>query len=596
VSSLTNPRDEYERRLAAARVLEQLGERAHVVFSNLRLAVFALFALIAWAAFVRHTLSGWWLTIPAASFAALAALHAVRLNRLERTRRVVAFYEAGVARIDDRWIGIARDGAVFGRDHPYARDLDIFGAGSLFELLNTTRTETGEFTLASWLGAPADLGEVRERQAAVAELAAKLDFREDLAILGAEAHVARTGALTSWSASAPVGFSAIARVGLSICSAISTLLAIAVFADRLDGIALVVWLLIQSAVAAIWRPRVKVVLGRIGVPARDLALVAMLLARVEREEFSAPRLTALRRNLAASGALPSRRIAQLQRLVSFLDSTSNQIFAPIAAALLVRTHVAAAIDRWHGSYGRHVADWVRVIGELEALTALATFHFEHPADPFPRLSPEGALFRARSLGHPLIPARSTVRNDVALGGDAPHVLVVSGSNMSGKSTLLRAVGVNVVLALAGAPVRAADLELSPLMIGATLRVEDSLQEGRSRFYAEILRIRAIMELTRGPTAVLFLLDEILHGTNSYDRRIGAEAIVRSLVARGAIGFVTTHDLALTELVGTMERLAENVHFEDRLEAGRMTFDYRMRPGIVEHSNALALMRAIGLDV
>src|SRR5581483_5523950 len=177
-----------------------------------------------------------------------------------------------------------------------------------------------------------------------------------------------------------------------------------------------------------------------------------------------------------------------------------------------------------------------------------------------------------------------------------RVIVVSGSNMSGKSTLLRSVGVNVVLALAGAPVRAVRLRLSPLVIGATLKVEDSLQAGHSRFYAEILRIRAIVDRARGPVPLLFLLDEILHGTNSYDRRIGAEAIVRALVDLGAIGLVTTHDLALTELPQQLGPAAVNMHFEDRLEQGRMVFDYRMREGVVEHSNALALMRAVGLEV
>jgi DNA mismatch repair ATPase MutS len=167
--------------------------------------------------------------------------------------------------------------------------------------------------------------------------------------------------------------------------------------------------------------------------------------------------------------------------------------------------------------------------------------------------------------------------------------------MSGKSTLLRTVGVNVVLALAGAPVRAARLRLSPLILGATLRIEDSLQEGHSRFYNEILRLHQIVQAARGPVPLLFLLDEILHGTNSHDRRIGAEAVVRGLVELGAIGLVTTHDLALTELPGRLDR-STNMHFEDRLENGRMVFDYRIRKGVVEHSNAIALMRAIGLEV
>jgi DNA mismatch repair ATPase MutS len=235
------------------------------------------------------------------------------------------------------------------------------------------------------------------------------------------------------------------------------------------------------------------------------------------------------------------------------------------------------------------------VGEIEALAALATFAYERPEDPFPELVETGPVYEADGLGHPLIAATVAVRNDVRLGANGPRVIIVSGSNMSGKSTLLRSVGVSVVLALAGAPVTAARLRVSALSLGATLHIEDSLQAGHSRFFAEILRIRTIADAARGTVPLLFLLDEILHGTNSHDRRIGAEGIVRALVGLGAIGLVTTHDLALTELPAMLGS-AVNMHFEDRLEDGKMIFDYRMRPGVVEHSNALALMRAIGLDV
>jgi DNA mismatch repair ATPase MutS len=286
----------------------------------------------------------------------------------------------------------------------------------------------------------------------------------------------------------------------------------------------------------------------------------------------------------------------LRRLVSWLDSTRNQMFAPIALAILLPQQLAVAIDRWHAAHGPQIIEWLNAIGELEALSAFGTYAFEHPADPFPTLASEGPAFSAEGLGHPLMVEASAVRNDVALGGGSPRILVISGSNMSGKSTLLRSIGVNVVLALAGAPVRASSLHLSPLVIGATLKVEDSLQEGHSRFYAEILRIKSIVDTARGAVPLLFLLDEILHGTNSHDRRIGAEAIVRAIANLGAIGLVTTHDLALTELPAKLGAVAINMHFEDRLENGKMIFDYRMRPGVVEHSNALALMRAIGLEV
>jgi DNA mismatch repair ATPase MutS len=243
-----------------------------------------------------------------------------------------------------------------------------------------------------------------------------------------------------------------------------------------------------------------------------------------------------------------------------------------------------------------VGEWLREVGELEAFSALATFAYERPADPFPELVDEGPVFEAEALGHPLIAPTVAVRNDVTLGGAGPRVLIVSGSNMSGKSTLLRTVGVNTVLALAGAPVCARRLRVSPVVLGATLRINDSLQAGKSRFYAELTRLKQIVDRAGGQPPLLFLLDEILHGTNSHDRRIGAEAILRGLVARGAVGLVTTHDLALAEVAAAMAGRAANVHFEDHLEAGVMTFDYRMKPGVVRKSNALELMRAVGLEV
>ena len=320
-----------------------------------------------------------------------------------------------------------------------------------------------------------------------------------------------------------------------------------------------------------------------------------MLARFERERFDTPLLREIRARLDTEGVPPSKRIARLQRYEELLDWRENQFFAPLAAAVLWTTQLAFAIERWRKITGPHVAEWLRAMGELEALCAFSGYACEHPDDPFPELIDAGAWFEGEGLGHPLLPADRLVRNDVCLGGET-RVLIVSGSNMSGKSTLLRTVGVNAVLALAGAPVRASRLRVSPLTVGASLRVHESLQEGRSRFYGEILRLRQLVELGSGPRPLLFLLDEVLHGTNSHDRQIGATAIVRGFVDRGAIGLVTTHDLALAAMADTLGGRAANVHFEDRLVDGTMIFDYRMKPGVVRSSNALALMRAVGLDV
>jgi len=320
-----------------------------------------------------------------------------------------------------------------------------------------------------------------------------------------------------------------------------------------------------------------------------------VLARLERETFTTARLNELRRRLDTEGVPASRAIGRLHWLVELHDWQHNQFFAPIGAALLWGTHLAWAIEAWRRVHGAHVRSWLRTVGEFEALSSLSAYRFEHPDDVWPEIVEGAATFDGASIGHPLLPAAKMVRNDVHLNGNT-RLLVISGSNMSGKSTLLRTVGINGVLALAGAPVRATRLLMTPLAIGATLRIQDSLQEGRSRFYAEITRIRELADLARGHEPLLFLLDEIFHGTNSHDRLVGATGVLRSLLDRGAIGLITTHDLALTAIADSLSTRAANMHFEDRFEGGEIVFDFRMKPGPVTRSNALALMRSVGLDI
>jgi hypothetical protein len=590
-----DPHAEYERRLADRRARIAALDRINFTISNIRLAIALIGAVVLWMAFVRMAISPAWPLGVWFAYGVLAVIHAKRLQRFERARAAERVYLRGLSRLDDRWAGTGRDGAMFREGHPYAGDLDLFGPASLFELLNTTRTEIGELTLADWLRGPAPLAEVRARQGAIDELRPMLDFKEDVAVLASESPVGRTGPLSAWAGSPAVRFAPALRLALAACALVTIGLIVLVYRDLAAPEWLFAWLFAETGFAAIWRRPFHRVLHGIDTPERDLGLLAGLLARVESESFTSPRLSALHQTLLTAGVPPSKRIAQLRTLVSWLDSTHNMMFAPIAFILLLRQQLAIAIDRWHAAYGPAIGEWLRALGEAEALAALATFAYERPDNPFPELADGGPVYDAEGLGHPLMAAAVAVRNDVRLGDGGPRVILVSGSNMSGKSTLLRSVGVSVVLALAGAPVAARRLRLSPLVLGATLHVEDSLQAGHSRFYAEILRIRAIADAARGPMPLLFLLDEILHGTNSHDRRIGAEGIVRALVGLGAIGLVTTHDLALTELPATLSS-AVNMHFEDRLEHGKMIFDYRMRPGVVEHSNALELMRAIGLDV
>ena len=560
--------------------------------------MFGVFAVLGVLAFDGHV-SWWWIVLPVSAFIVLMAIHQRVLGEIERLTRAAKFYERGLARIDDNWTGTGETGEQFAdKFHPYAEDLDLFGKGSLFELLSTARTRAGEAKLAAWLKSPADVAEIRARQTAVEELRSRLDLREDLALLGAEI---RTGVHTeeveAWGNAAPAFSMKQIRV-LAAFTAITGLLTIAAvvvwitFGVRLPALAAIAFVLFFYAR---YSRTTAAIISAVERPSRDLNLLAGILARLEREPLASPRLVALRAKLDTEGLPPSKQIARLSKLIEILGWAKNQFFAPVAFLLLLPAQIAVAIERWRQTTGAHIGEWLDTVAEIEALNSLASFAYERPDNPFPELVETEACFDGEALGHPLIAASRCIRNDVRMNS-RHQLLIVSGSNMSGKSTLMRTVGVNVVLALAGAPVCASRLRVSPLNIGASIHILDSLQTGASRFYAEITRLKQIVELTNEQLPLLFLLDEILSGTNSHDRRIGAEAVVRSLVKRGAIGLVTTHDLALTRIADDLEERASNVHFEDRLENGKMIFDYRMQPGVVQRSNALELMRAVGIEV
>ena len=598
-----------------------------------RIATF-LSALVLAALAWRDTVSFWWLLAPAAVFLWLVRYHDRILETREQAIRGIGFYERGLARLDDRWIGTGEPGERFRDDsHVYANDLDLFGRGSLFELLSLARTRAGEARLAGWLTTGADAAGSRARQEAVEELASALDLREQLALSGADVRASvDTDRLVDWAESPTPPRTALrAAIWISTAAMLAGIIYLA-FTSEWGPLAAL--LVLHTVVFRRFRDQIHSMLSTrepglaadfvadpLAHRSRDLDTLADLLTSLERATFHGDRLTRLHRTLMSNGVPASRRIRELHRLSEINDSQKNTAALPLAlflygaitgrnwmvglaiavsaVLLLIQPHVALAVDRWRRRHGHDIRIWIDSIAEFEALGSLAAYRYEHADDPFPEIvSPDAgakaAIFDGVQLGHPLLPRASMVRNDVHLAGEA-RLLVVSGSNMSGKSTLLRTVGINAVLALAGAPVRAQSLRLSPLAVGATLRIQDSLLEGRSRFYAEITRIRALSDIASGSVPLLFLLDELFHGTNSHDRVVGAEGVLRSLLDRGAIGLITTHDLALTAIADGLTG-AVNVHFEDWFEDNSIRFDYRMKSGPVTRSNALALMRSVGLDV
>lgn len=590
-----SPADEYRQRREARRADTAAAERRSTRLSWARVAAFALLVAAIWAA-ATHRAPGALVAVPVALFALLVVLHDRADGARRRALRAVQYWEDGLARIEERWVGRGEGGARFyDESHPYARDLDLFGKGSLFELLCTARTRAGEETLARWLLAPASAEEVRARQAAVVELRERLSLREALALAGADVRAeVDPAALSKWGAAPPLlradaPWLAVAALSLGTLAAL-----VAWMAERATWPAVAATAL-GALVMRLYRDRVRAVHAGVDRPGRDLLVLALVVGLFEHERFACARLQALVARLRNQGEPASRRIARLSRLVDWANAQRNQFFAPIGWLLLWPVHFAYAIEGWRARSGVDVARWIEVIGELEALAALAGYAYERPDEPLPEIVEASPRLDAEGLGHPLIRRDRCVRNDLALGGE-PRLFIVSGSNMSGKSTMLRTVGINVVLALAGAPVRARAMRLSPLQVGATLRIQDSLAEGASRFYAEITRLKQLVDLAQRSPPLLFLLDEILAGTNSHDRRIGAEAVVRGLVEHGAVGLLTTHDLALAQMATALGARARNVHFEDKMVDGKLEFDYRMRDGVVQHSNAIALMRAVGLEI
>lgn len=592
------PLSEYVSRRDRWQQEQELLQRKFIRIGNWRLVVGIVAAVLAWLAFGSGLISSWYLVVAVAVFIGLVFWHSRVIRARTLAERALRYYDHALARLHDEWAGKGSAGDNL-RDagHIYAEDLDVFGRGSLFELISTARTSAGEEALAAWLLAPAARETVLERQEAVRELSPRLDFREDMALLGEDIRSqVNAVALANWGSAPVIAFSPFLRLAAPPLALAGLATLIAFFAHALPIFPFAAILACDFLVLYTIRKRVAHVAAAVEIPGQDLLLLSLLLERLEREQFESRLLRRLRSDLDVAGMPASVRIGRLKRWIEWLDSGDHLLLRILRPVVMWQEQAAMAVEAWRRESGPHIGRWIRAVAEFEALSSLATLAFERPDWNFPALlESEEACFDARMLRHPLLPMAKCVPNDVE-AGDGVRLLLVSGSNMSGKSTLLRSVGLNAVLAWAGAPVSAGALRISSLQVAASMRVVDSLQDNRSRFFTEITRIRQIVELTRVSPPVLFLLDELLSGTNSHDRAIGAAGIARALVQAGAIGLITTHDLALANMEQDLSGGVKNVHFEDQIANGEIHFDYKLRPGVVTRSNALELMRIVGLDV
>lgn len=510
-------------------------------------------------------------------------------------------HERHVARISGEWRTFETSLAA-PPHHPFALDLDLVGPTSLLQRIDTTHTKQGENTLLRWLSEPATPAELKRRQDAVGELSENEQFREDLEAAGCIAqHKGKLdeGPFRQFTEQRGLFDERPSLVwiatGLPLITAV--LLALG-WLGLVPGWAPAISVLLQAAVTVftggVVTQRFELVAARRGFAE---ALVQLLRA-TEQAPVQSELLQELRAKLSPGGALPSKQFAGLDRW-SGLSDLRHQVLAhlPINWLLLWDLQVLFQLERWTKRHKKNADALFEAIGAFEALSALATLLAvdDHASVPEITSGSEGPGLSADGLAHPLLPAEARVTNDVCLMG-AGSCLVVTGSNMAGKSTLLRAVGLNLALALAGGPVCARRFSCSPVRIRASMRAEDDLGQGASYFHAELSKLRGVIEGAEAQPPIFFLLDELLRGTNARARHVGAKAVIEHLLDRGALGLVATHDVQLGLLEEERPSLVRNAHFTDVVIDGEMTFDYRLQEGVVKTSNALRLLQLAGIEV
>lgn len=572
----------YAERLRQQEALAASTARLDFRLGAAKLALVLAWLLLAWLAVIGHYFSAQWLWLPTVVLIALFLAHDRTVRARTRADRLVTFYQGGVARLEDRWTGTGTAGDEFlDPHHAYSADLDLFGHGGLFELICRAATRMGQQRIAAWMLTPAPPAEILRRQEQVRLLAPNIELRERVAAVAADLNQSLNPArLQAWAVEPTRLCSVLGRIAAAAVGMLTVGLGIYGLASWSFTPFFVCvgfeWLVLMRT-RAMYEPA----LADRGGNGAGLRLFAGVLECIPEPGPG-----------AAGGPKALRQLAQLSDWVEACGSMMGKV---LDFTVLYSLQLAFAADGWRRRHGAKIQAWLEAVAEFEALLSLSALAYERPDDPFPEVragaTPE---FCAERLRHPLLARAVSVPNSVQLDS-ATRILLVSGSNMSGKSTLMRTVGLNAVLAQMGAPVQAERLRMTPLAVGTRLRTADSLQLGRSGFYAEILRLRQIVALAQGPLPLLFLFDELLEGTNSHDRVQGAQGLIRALLEAPTLGLITTHDLALTQVAEGDPRV-RNVHFEDQIQDQDVRFDHRLRPGVVTRSNALALMRIIGLEV
>ncbi len=482
--------------------------------------------------------------------------------------------------------------------HLYANDLDIFGRASLFQYVNRSVGEQGQQQLAAMFSAPAKVKIIRERQQSLQELAQQSDWLLQLKAIGKKTTVGSSvvNRLVKWSNTPPVFLQFTPWKYLRFLLPAIMIIVTVLFVMDLVGNPIFYSVLLAFGVLEYrLSGAVLPIHDQLGKMTNEMDVVYASLLHIENADFKTPLLLSLQARLKGQQAA-SGNIRRLKKILDRLDLRYNLVLAiPLNIFLLWNLQQVLDLERWKAEHKKLISEWLQTLAEMEALGSLGTLLFNHPAWVFPDVTENYFECVGEAIGHPLIPAAKRVNNDISLNRQN-DILLVTGSNMAGKSTYLRSIGVNIVLALAGAPVCASRFKVSHLQLASSMRITDNLEESTSTFYAELKKLKTIIDIVNEKKQVFILLDEILRGTNSGDRHAGSVALVKQLLHHKAPAIIATHDLQLASLAGEFPENIQNAHFDVQVKDEELFFDYRLKPGVCTSMNASLLMKKIGIEL
>ena len=550
------------------------------------------------------------LLIGGGSFAFLMKQHNQAAYQKQHATFLIEINEQEILRQQNQLATFPNGRAFIQRDHPYVADLDVFGSHSLYQLLNRTTTESGGERLAGWLSEATSSAEIIDRQRAVQELTPKLAWRQEFQAAGQHFTNSQSDfrKLLAWL-DEPVHLlpHATKYRAVSVILAVLTTLALLYhmrFAYASDFLLNSLPLIAMVIVNVLFLKRFKYVAEEIinstHENVKTLGGYQALIGKIEAEEFESPRLQQLQAafrqdNFSASQEINTlKKILEIAQLKGTKSTGDNKLYPIINILWLIDPHWIIRAERWKTRNRTYVKAWADAVGTFETLSSLAGFAYANPTYTFPAVREGACTIRFDTLGHPLLPPDRRVCNDFSLRS-SDNIVMITGSNMAGKSTFLRTVGANLVLALAGAPCCARAGEVTVMQLFSSMRTQDNLEEGVSSFYAELKKIEQLLKLIQSGQPIFFLLDEMFKGTNSKDRHRGGFSLIKQLEELNAFGIISTHDLELADEAGK-HALVTNYSFNSDIREGEMTFDYHLTPGLCRDFNASELMRRSGIKI